>query len=85
MGITNANAFESFQKMINKVLEGLLHVICEVSLDDIILFSTTLEEHFDYVRLVVQRLDEHNLKIKIEKCKVAQEVICYLSHIISHG
>ncbi len=62
-------------------------MICEVYLDDIIIFSTTLEdvEHIEHVRRVIQRLDEHNLKIKIEKCKVAQEVICYLSHIISHG
>jgi hypothetical protein len=39
MGITNAT--ETFQRMMNKVLDGLLHVICEVYLDDIIVYSDT--------------------------------------------
>ena len=80
MGITNAT--ETFQRMMNNVLEGLLHVICEVYLDDIIVFSNTLEEHVEHVRLVAERLKKLNLKIKIEKCKIAQEKIEYLSHII---
>jgi len=83
MGITNAT--ETFQRMMNHVLDGLLHVICEVYLDDIIVYSDTLEEHIEHVRLVVQRLEQFCLKIKLEKCKVAQESIEYLSHIISNG
>ena len=35
--------------------------------------------------MIVDRLTQYNLKIKIEKCQIAQERIEYLSHIISHG
>jgi hypothetical protein len=63
----------------------LIHVICEVYLDDIIIYSTTLAEHIEHVRIIMERLQKHNLKIKIEKCKFAQETISYLSHTISYG
>jgi hypothetical protein len=56
-----------------------------VYLDDIIVFSETLEEHIEHVRLVVERLIQFNLKIKLKKCKIAQTSIEYLSHIISNG
>ena len=83
MGITNATS--TFQRMMNKVLNGLLYKICEVYLDDIIIYSNTLEEHINHVKQVIDRLKEYNLKIKISKCKIAQESVEYLSHIISNG
>ena len=51
MGITGA--VETFQKMMNEALEGLLHDICEVYLDDIVIYSTTLEDHIEHVKLVI--------------------------------
>jgi hypothetical protein len=39
MGLTNAT--ETFQKMMNTVLKGLTGKICEVYLDDIIIYSET--------------------------------------------
>ncbi len=81
MGITNST--ETFQRMMNKVLEGLIHVICEVYLDDIINYWTTLAEHIEHVRIIMERLKKHNLKIKIEKCKFALETISYLSDRMS--
>ena len=83
MGITGA--CEGFQRMMNEIFEGLLHNIMEVYLDDIIIFSKTLEEHIHHVQLVIERLRKYNLKIKISKCTIAVESIEYLSHIISHG
>ena len=83
MGITNAT--ETFQRMMNQVLKGLLYTICEVYLDDIIIYSNTIEEHIEHVKQVVNRLNEYNLKIKLEKCKIAEQQIEYLSHVISHG
>ena len=83
MGLTNA--VETFQRLMNEVLKGLIGVICQVYLDDIIIYSLTLEDHIKHVKIVVDRLKQHNLKIKLSKCKIAQTKIEYLSHVISYG
>jgi hypothetical protein len=83
MGLTNACA--TFQRLMNTVLGDLIGKICLVYLDDIIIYSNTPKEHLDHIRMVIARLREHNLKIKVSKCKFAQRRIEYLSHIIENG
>ena len=83
MGSTNA--VETFQRLMNEVLKGLIGNICEVYLDDIIIYSNSLEEHIQNVRRVVDQLIQNNLKIKLSKCKIAQTKIVYLSHTISNA
>ena len=83
MGLTNA--VETFQRLMNEVLSGLLNKICQEYLDDIIIYSLTLSDHIEHVKQVVDRLNQHNLKIKLAKCKIAQKKIEYLSHVISYG
>ena len=83
MGITNAT--ETFQRMMNNVFKGLLTKCCDTYLDDIIIYSPTLQEHVKHVESVVKRLKANVLKIKIEKCKIVEEKIEYLSHVIWHG
>ena len=69
----------------NKIFEGILHKIVETYLDDIIIFSLTLKDHVTHVKEVVQRLLKHVLKIRLDKCKIAEKRIEYLSHIVYHG
>ena len=83
MGITNAT--ETFQRLMNTVFKDILHKIVETYLDDIIIYSRTLKEHVQHVKMVVERLLKHVLKIKLEKCKIAEQRIEYLSHIVYHG
>jgi len=83
MGLTNE--CETFQKLMNEVLDGLIGHICFVYLDDILIFSSTMQEHLEHVKLVVQRLRNHNLKVKPKKCEIAKTRIEYLSHIIENG
>ena len=83
MGLTNACA--TFQRLMNGVLDGLIGKCCLVYLDDIIIFSNNVQDHLNHVKLVSQRLRDHNLKIKLSKCKFAQTQVEYLSHIISNG
>jgi hypothetical protein len=83
MGVTNA--VETFQRLMDHVLRDLIGHICEVYLDDIIINSSTLHEHLHHVKIIVDRLKQHNLKIKLSKCKIAQKEVVYLSHTISKG
>lgn len=73
----------TFQKFMAKdVLTGYLHHFCKVYLDDIIVYSVNLKEHMSHLRLVFERLRQHNLKVSPEKCVVATPEITYLGHQI---
>ncbi len=83
MGLTNACA--TFQRLMDKVLNGLLGLICVVYLDDIIIFSKSREEHVAHVQQVANRLRIFNLKVNFKKCLFATNEVEYLSHIIGNG
>jgi hypothetical protein len=53
--------------MIGIVLEGL-YKFAVAYLYDISIYSNTLEEHFKHMQEVLDRLRQHNLKIKLKRC-----------------
>lgn len=54
-----------------------------VFLDDVIVFSATLEEHEDQLLRVLQRLKEFGLKLSPEKCQFFRTSVKYLGHVVS--
>lgn len=54
-----------------------------VSQDDILIYSKTMEDHLEHIRLVLNQLRQHQLCIKRSKCSFAQTQPEYLGHIIS--
>ncbi|XP_073529630.1 uncharacterized protein [Phyllobates terribilis] len=54
-----------------------------IYLDDILIFSNSVEEHQTHVRQVLQWLRENSLYIKLEKCEFHQEEIQFLGYVIS--
>ncbi|GLB44373.1 putative retrotransposable element tf2 155 kda protein type 1-like, partial [Lyophyllum shimeji] len=83
-GLTNSPA--TFQTMMNDIFRVLIAqgVVC-VYLDDILIYTKTLEEHRRITRIVLDRLREHRLFLKPEKCEFERTEIEYLGLIISHG
>ena len=79
------NAPTTYQRMMCKVLQGLNWKILLVYMDDIIIFSSTFEEHLDHLKQVFERLQEANLTLKPGKCKFAAEKVLYLGHQISEN
>ena len=67
MGLTNAPS--SFQRIMTNVLSDLTRTCVKVYLDDIIIHSRMEEEHMEHLRLVLARLHEYRLYIKLRKCK----------------
>ncbi|KAL5502694.1 hypothetical protein EMCRGX_G009508 [Ephydatia muelleri] len=61
-GLTNAPA--TFQRLMEDVLSGLHWTTCLVYLDDILIFSATVEDHLVRLRDVLDRLKNAGLKIK---------------------
>ena len=80
-GLTNAPP--TFQRLMQCVLAGLSGTHCLVYLDDIIVFSTTFEEHLQRLVSVFERLRAAGLKLKPKKCHFAKRQITYLGHVIS--
>lgn len=67
-GLTNALAI--FQALINDVLWDSLNHFLFVYLDDIFIFSQSLEEHVQQVRSVLHWLLDDKLFVNAEKCKI---------------
>ena len=52
-------------------------------LDDIIIFSTTVEEHLSLIQQVFEKLPTAKLSMKFSKCHFFTKEIQYLGHILS--
>jgi Reverse transcriptase (RNA-dependent DNA polymerase) len=77
-GLTNAPA--TFQAYINKALEGLLDITCVAYMDDICIFSDSVEEHAKHVREVLDRLRKAGLYVKLSKCEFDKKEIAFLGY-----
>ena len=64
------NAPSVFQRLMSTVLKDMSHFSLAY-LDDVIIFSPTVDERLKHIELVFGCLKEHNLKMKISKCKFA--------------
>jgi len=82
-GLCNAGA--TFQRLMDIVMSGLHMNVCLVYLDDIICFSTTIEEHLERLTTILQRLRSSGLKLKPEKCLLFQKSVSFLGHTISES
>lgn len=80
-GLKNAPA--TFQRLMNNVLREHINKTCVVYLDDILIFSTSFEEHLLSIRKILETLKEANLKIQINKCNFASLSTNYLGYIIT--
>jgi hypothetical protein len=65
-GLTNAPAF--FMNLMNKVFMEFLDKFVVVFIDDILIYSKSEEEHEQHLRLVLEKLKEHQLYAKFSKC-----------------
>ena len=52
-------------------------------LDDIMVFSSTLDEHLEYLSIIFGRLRQHNLKLNLKKCSFLHLETNYLGFVIS--
>ena len=71
-----------FQELMSIVLQGLSD-FSTAYLDDILIFSETLEQHLTHIQTVFDRLRKHGLKLKLKKCSFMREETNYLGFIIN--
>ena len=78
-GLAQAPAY--FQRLVNEVLSGLTFAFGY--LDDILAFSPDMKIHMEHLRVLFERLQAADLKLKAVKCNFLKKHIQYLGHIVS--
>ena len=82
-GLTNCPA--TFQTMMDGIFEDLISKgVIVVYLDDILIFTKTLEEHWKVVHWVMEILQKNGLSLKLEKCEFERTSVEYFRVVISH-
>ena len=77
-GLAQAPAY--FQELMTGVLKDLLFAIAY--LDDIIIYSSTPEEHLQHIKAVFKKLRHAKLSMKLSKCHFFTREIQYRGHIL---
>uniref|UniRef100_A0A8C5MEV2 Gypsy retrotransposon integrase-like protein 1 n=1 Tax=Leptobrachium leishanense TaxID=445787 RepID=A0A8C5MEV2_9ANUR len=80
-GLCNAPA--TFQRFLNDIFRDVLDISVIIYLDDILIFSDTIERHHDQVKKVLQRLRKYNLYAKLEKCTFDSQEIDFLGFVLT--
>ena len=80
-GLSNAPA--TYQRFMAECLGDLNHRICEIYLDDVIIFSKTFSEHLDRLEQVFQCCRDSGLKLSPKKCHMFRTKVKYVGHIVS--
>ncbi|GJP61476.1 hypothetical protein CLOP_g18631 [Closterium sp. NIES-67] len=80
-GLTNAPS--TFQLTMNEVFRPLLDKCVIVYLDDILIYSTTREQHLKDLEAVFSLLQQHRLITKGSKCEFLKQELEFLGHVIS--
>jgi hypothetical protein len=82
-GLTNAPA--TCQELINNVLRVHLDRTVVAYLDDILVYSKTLEEHIRHVTEVLECLRKADLRLKLEKCEWHKEEVEFLGFVVGRN
>ena len=74
----------TFQRMMDRVLHGMGE-FAAAYLDDIVIHSSSWEEHLAHLRAVFERLRATGLTAKPRKCQFAMAQCVYLGHVVGNG
>ena len=83
-GLCNSPA--TFQNMMNDIFqEEIAEGEMDIYMDDILIFTETMEAHIKKCKQVLRKLKLHGLSLKPEKCYFDQTTIRFLGLIIESG
>lgn len=74
----------TFQRLMDQVLDGA-RGYASAYLDDVVIYSTSWEDHLTHVRDVLQRIQAAGLTVNPGKCAIAQTEVQYLGYVIGGG
>ena len=77
------NAPSNFQRYMENVIGDLRGKCALPYLDDIIIHSKTFSDHVQHIGEVLQRLQQHGMKLKADKCELFRQEVKFLGRIVS--
>jgi hypothetical protein len=80
-GLCNAPA--TFERLMEFVLRGLTWKTCLVYLDDVMVVGSTFDEHLKNLNEIFGRLRSAHLQLNVKKCKLFQQEVNFLGHVVS--
>ena len=83
MSFDLTNAFTTFQRHMNQILDPFLDKFVVVYLDDILIFSKMHSEHEKHVKQVLKVLNDVRMILNLDKCTYFNREVKFLGHIIS--
>ena len=72
---------ELFQLRMNKIIEGLKGVVCQM--DDVLVFGSTQEEHDQRLLALLECIRAAGVSLNKEKCKFSVSTVKFLGHIVN--
>jgi Reverse transcriptase (RNA-dependent DNA polymerase) len=86
MMMGDCNAPSTFQRLMTTIFHDLIGRYVHIYLDDIFIFSNTIEEHQEHLREIFLRLQKAHLFLSKSKAEIYAEAMDCLGHIIDdHG
>lgn len=77
------NAPSIFQRLMQHLFGNQQCQTLLLYLDDIVLFSSTVQQHLERLEMVLGRLQQDGLKVKLSKCAFFRKKVPYLGHVVS--
>lgn len=72
-----------FQRLMEIVLRELLGTLCFVYIDDIIVYSPPMTQHFLDIQTILQQLHTAGLTLNLKKCKFCLQEINFLGQLVN--
>jgi Reverse transcriptase (RNA-dependent DNA polymerase) len=79
------NAGATYQRVMMKIFDDLIHKIIECYVDDFIIKAMSYEEYLQYLDVVFNRLREHTIKLNLLKCTFMISSEKFLGFVVRHG
>jgi hypothetical protein len=83
MSFVLTNMLVHFMYRMNSVFMPELDKFVMIFIDDILIYSNSTEEHEEHLRVVLQRLRDHQFYAKFSKCEFWINEVSFLGHVIS--
>ena len=80
-GLTNAPA--AFMDLMNRVFKPYVDQFMVVFIDDILVYSKSMDDHVKHLRTVLQTLRDHQLYAKFSKCDFWTESAAFIGHVVT--
>ena len=79
------NAPDTFQRAVDIILSRVKWKHAPIYLDDVIVYSTTVEAHFEHIREVLTLLQAAEVSLELRKCSFFETSVDYLGHVVRPG